>query len=311
MLLGALAVQGGLGAGELLAQRGDGVVRGGQLRGSGGERGVVPLLVLLAGAGSVRARLPGCGHGGVTLGAGGGDGRLGFGDPCCGCLAFVVQGTIGVAGRCSACWRAAASASIAVRASAAAARASAASSSAACRATAWLAVSARACSSWAAVSARTASACASAASGSPAAASWLAEGGELVQRGGQLGAQPAHRGEGVVADGRGPADGRGDRPVLAGLAGELGAAPERGHRGVPDQHRRAVPAVFGDLLLAVAGPGTRGGRVFQPGRAGASGVPAPARRAVCLRPVSGPGLRSQSSSELSFLLAVPGHGGTK
>ena len=46
VLLGALAVQGGLGAGELLAQRGDGVVRGGQLRCGGGELGGVPLLVV-------------------------------------------------------------------------------------------------------------------------------------------------------------------------------------------------------------------------------------------------------------------------
>src|SRR5271166_6142703 len=50
VLLGALAVQGGLVAGELVAQRGDGVVCGGQLRGSGGQGGVVPLLVGLAGA---------------------------------------------------------------------------------------------------------------------------------------------------------------------------------------------------------------------------------------------------------------------
>src|SRR5271165_1423886 len=98
VLLGALAVQGALGAGELLAQRGDGVVRGGQLRGSGGEVGGMPLLVLLAGVGSISAGLPGCGHGGVTLGAGSGDGRLRFGDPCCGCPSFVVQGTINVAG---------------------------------------------------------------------------------------------------------------------------------------------------------------------------------------------------------------------
>ena len=40
-----------------------------------------------------------------------------------------------------------------------------------------------------------------------------AEGSELVQDGWQLRAQPAHRGERVVADGPGPADGRGDRPV--------------------------------------------------------------------------------------------------
>ena len=65
---------------------------------------------------------------------------------------------------------------------------------------------------------------------------------------------------------------------LARLPGELAAAPERGHRGVPDQHRRAVPAVLGHLLLAVAGPGTRRGRVLDPGRAGASRIPA---RAGC------------------------------
>ena len=98
VLSGALAVQGGLGAGELLAQRGDGVVGGGQLRGSGGELGGMPLLVLLAGAGGVSAGLPGGGHGGVTFGAGIGGGLFRFGDPCCGGLAFAVQGTIGVAG---------------------------------------------------------------------------------------------------------------------------------------------------------------------------------------------------------------------
>ena len=98
MLLGALAVQGGLGAGKLVSQRGDGVVRGGQLRGSGGELGGMPLLVLLAGAVGVSACCPGGGQRRVALGAGGSDGRLGFGDPCCGCLAFVVQGTISVAG---------------------------------------------------------------------------------------------------------------------------------------------------------------------------------------------------------------------
>ena len=128
VLLGAFAVQGGLVAGELVAQRGDGVVRGGQLRGGGGEGGVVPLLVLLAGAGSIRAGCPGCGQGGVTLGAGGGDGLFCFGDPGCGCPAFVVQRRPASRARCSACRRAAASASIAVMAWAAAARASAASS---------------------------------------------------------------------------------------------------------------------------------------------------------------------------------------
>src|SRR6266568_3737926 len=55
VLPGALAVQGGLVAGELVAQPGDGVVRGGQLRGRGGEGGGVPLLVLLADAGGVSA----------------------------------------------------------------------------------------------------------------------------------------------------------------------------------------------------------------------------------------------------------------
>src|SRR5271166_6358834 len=98
VLFGALAVQGGLVAGELVAQRGDGVVCGGQLRGGGGELGGMPLLVLLAGAGSIRAGLPGGGHGGVALGAGGGEGLFCFGDPGCGCPAFVVQGTVGVAG---------------------------------------------------------------------------------------------------------------------------------------------------------------------------------------------------------------------
>jgi hypothetical protein len=90
VLLGALAVQGGLVAGELVAQRGDGVVRGGQLRGRGGEGSVVPLLVLFADAGGVSAGCLGCGQGGVTLAAGGGDGLFCSGDPGCGGLAFVV-----------------------------------------------------------------------------------------------------------------------------------------------------------------------------------------------------------------------------
>ena len=171
VLLGALAVQGSLVAGELAAQPGDGVVRGGQLRGGRGEGSVVPLQVLLAGASSIRAGLPGGGHGGLPLGAGRGDGLLRFGDPGRGGPAFAVQGMASVAGLLPGCWRAAASACIAVMAWAAA-RASAASSPAACRATAWLAVSARARSIWAAASARTASAWASAALRSPAAASW-------------------------------------------------------------------------------------------------------------------------------------------
>ena len=91
VLLGALAVQGGLGAGELLAQRGDGVVRGGQLRCGGGELGGVPLLVVPAGAGGVAAGVLGCGQGGVAFGAGGGDGVLG------GC-ALVLQGAGGGVG---------------------------------------------------------------------------------------------------------------------------------------------------------------------------------------------------------------------
>src|SRR5271166_3947838 len=96
VLPGALAVQGGLVAGELVAQRGDGVVGGGQLRGRGGEGGVVPLLVLLADAGGVSAGCLGCGQGGVTLAAGDGDGLFCFGDPGCGSPAFVVQRAAGV-----------------------------------------------------------------------------------------------------------------------------------------------------------------------------------------------------------------------
>src|SRR5260370_1105785 len=91
VLLGALAVQGGLVAGELVAQPGDGVVRGGQLRGRGGEGGGVPLLVLLADAGGVSAGCLGCGQGGGTLAAGDGDGLFCFRDPRCGSPAFVVQ----------------------------------------------------------------------------------------------------------------------------------------------------------------------------------------------------------------------------
>ena len=290
VLFGALAVQGGLGAGELVAQRGDGVVRGGELRGGGGELGGMPLLVLLAGAGSVRAGLPGGGHGGVTLGAGSGDGLLRFGDPGCGCLAFVVQGTIGVAGPLLgvlACGGLGVGRGDGLGGGGAGLGGVQLGSvpgdrlggglgaglldlggglGADCLGLRFGGLEVAGCGELA------------------------AEGGELVQRGGQLGAQPAHRGDGVVADGPGPAEGRGDRPVAARLPGELAAAPERGHRGMPDQHRRAVAAVFGDLLLAVAGPGTRRGRVLAPGRAGASGVPAPARRAVCLRRRSGCGL---------------------
>jgi hypothetical protein len=90
VLFGAFAVQGGFGAGELVAQRGAGVVRGGQLRGGGGEFGGVPLPVLLVRAGGVGVGGPRGGQGGVVFGAGGGAGRLGFGDSGCGCLPFVV-----------------------------------------------------------------------------------------------------------------------------------------------------------------------------------------------------------------------------
>ncbi len=123
----------------------------------------------------------------------------------------------------------------------------------------------------AAVSARTVSAWASAASGSGG-GELLAEDRELVQGRGQLGAEPAHRRQGVVADGAGPADRRGDRPAaVVRLPGELLAAAERRQRGMPDQHEGAV-AVLGHLLLAVAGLPAR--RPGVPGRVRAAGIPA-------------------------------------
>ena len=311
VLFGALAVQGGLVAGGLVAQRGDGVVCGGQLRGDGGELGGMPLLVLLAGAGSIRAGLPGCGHGGVALGAGSGDGLLRFGDPGCGCPAFVVQGSLGVAGTLPgvlACGGLGFGRGEGLDGGGAG----------------------LGCVQLGGVPGDRLGGGLGAGLldlggglgadglglrlggfGVAGRGELAAEGCELVQRSGQLGAQPAHRGDGVVADGRGPADGRGDRPVLARLAGELGAAPERGHRGMPDQHRRAVAAVLGDFLLAVAGPGTRRGRVLVPGRAGASRVPAPARRAICLRLVSGPGLGHSGHRSCPSCWPCQGHGGTK
>jgi len=290
VLLGALAVQGGLVAGELVAQRGDGVVRGGQLRGRGGEGGVVPLLVLLADAGGVSADCLGCGQGGVTLAAGDGDGLFCFGDPGCGSPAFVVQRAAGVTceffgmlaggglsfhrgdglGCCGAGLSSVQLGGVPGDRLAGGLGAGLPDLGGGLGAHG--------------LSLRFGSL------GVAGRGQLAAEGSELVQDGCQLRAQPAHRGERVVADGPGPADGRGDRPVLARLPGQLLAVPECGHGGVPDQHRRAVPTVFGDLLLAVAGPGTRGGRVLNPGRASASRVPADARRTGCLRPVSGPGL---------------------
>ena len=289
VLLGALAVQGGLVAGELVAQRGDGAGRGGQLPGSGGEGSVVPLLVLLTGAGGISAGLPGGGHGGLPLGAGRGEGLLRFGDPGCGCPAFVVQRAAGVAGELLGvlpCGGLGVHRGDRLSGGGAGLGGLEPGGVPGDRQAGGLGAGLLQLGGGLGANRLHLGF-----GGLGVAGGQLgAEGGELVQRGGQLGAQPAHRGERIVADGRGPADRGGDRPVLAWLPGELGAAPERGHRGMPDQHRRAVPAVPGDLLLAVAGPRTRCGRVLDTGRAGASRVPAGARRALCLRPVSGPGL---------------------
>jgi len=139
-----------------------------------------------------------------------------------------------------------------------------------------------------------------------------AQDGELVQRGGQLGARAGHRGERVVADRGGPADGGGDRPVLIWLPGQPPAAPERGHRGVPDHDRGAVAAVLGDVLPAAAGPGTRRGRVLAAGRVRASGTPA---RLGCraVRRIGGSGrrpVRGRCHQGLSSLPRVPGHAAT-
>jgi hypothetical protein len=120
----------------------------------------------------------------------------------------------------------------------------------------------------------------------------LADGGELVQRCGQLPGQPGHRSQRVVADRRGPPDRGGNRPVLAGLPRELLTAPERGHRGMPDRRHRAVPVVLGDLLLAVPGPGTRRGVVLDPRQVRASRIPAcPARQPGRRRRLGGGGGR--------------------
>ena len=110
----------------------------------------------------------------------------------------------------------------------------------------------------------------------------LADGGELVHGGGQLGTEPGHRRQGVVADGARPADRGSDRAAVVRLPGELGPAAERGQRGVPDQHRGAV-AVLGDFPLAVAGqaaPGAvagawpwRGSRIRDTGMFPARGWP--------------------------------------
>jgi len=106
----------------------------------------------------------------------------------------------------------------------------------------------------------------------------LADGSQGVQRGSQLPGQPGHRSQRVVADRRGPADRRRHRTVRWRLPGELLPAPERGHRGMPDRHHRAIPAVLGNLLLAVPGPGARRRRVLDPGQIHASRIPASARQ---------------------------------
>ncbi len=250
----------------------------------------MPLLVLLADAGGVSAGCLGCGQGGVTLAAGDGDGLFCFGDPGCGSPAFVVQRAAGVTceffgmlaggglsfhrgdglGCCGAGLSSVQLGGVPGDRLAGGLGAGLPDLGGGLGADG--------------LSLRFGSL------GVAGRGQLAAEGSELVQDGWQLRAQPAHRGERVVADGPGPADGRGDWPVLARLPGQLLAVPECGHGGVPDQHRRAVPAVFGDLLLAVAGPRTRGGRVLDPGRASASRVPADARRTGCLRPRSGPGL---------------------
>ena len=220
VLPGALAVQGGLVAGELVAQRGDGVVRGGQLRGCRGEGSVVPLLVLFPGAGSIRAGCPGCGHGGLPLGAGLGEGLLRFGDPGCGGTAFAVQRAAGVAGELPG---------VLPRRGLGFHRGD------------------RLGGGGAGLGGISFDGVPGDRLGGGLGPGLLqlggglgadrlhlgfgglevagrgelaAEGGELVQRGGQLRAQPAHRGERVVADDRSPADRRGDRPVAARLPGE-------------------------------------------------------------------------------------------
>ena len=261
-------------AGERVAQRGDGVVRSGQPRGGGGEGGIVPPLVVLADAGGVTAGRLGRGRRRHA--------RAGAVRACPPSASRLrqpgvrVQRAAGVTAGASARRRARAlSASIAARAWAAAARGSAASSSAACRARLAGGLGAGLPDLGGGLGADGLSlrfgslGVAGAASWPPRAASWSRTAGSCA---------PSRRSR--RARRRGwprPADGRGDRPVLALAPGQLLAVPECGHGGVPDQHRRAVPAVFGDLLLAVAGPGP-GGLVLDPGRAGAHpGQPADAR----------------------------------
>src|SRR2546430_6020256 len=100
---------------------------------------------------------------------------------------------------------------------------------------------------------------------------------ELAQRAVELGRQPGDGGEHVIADGRGPGDGRGEGPavVAAGIgAGQFLAAPERGQRGVGDLGGTVLAAVFGHGAPAVAGRGA--GTVAGPraGRVAAAGIPA-------------------------------------
>ena len=259
VLLGAFAFEGGLGAGELSAQGGDGVVRGGEPGGGGGEFGGVLLPVPLAAAFRAAARVFRGGDGGRGGGAlavafpGGAAGEF-FGLLACPGLGFHLGDGLGgggaglggaelggVPGRCAGGGPGAGLFQLGC------------GLGADCLGLGFggLGVTGR--------------------------GELPAEDGELVQRGGQLRAEPGHRGQRVVADGARPADRGGDRPVLAGLPGELLPAPERGQRSVPDRHHRAVASVLGDFPPAVAGPPARRVMVPGPGRAAASRIPARSR----------------------------------
>ena len=279
--------------------------------GSPGAARRMPLLVLLAGAGGVSAGLPGRPWRRHAPARASAVALFCFGDLCAAGLAFAVQGTHGVAGTLPGARRARR-----LRLHRGLGRAVARASAVSSRRRARGDLAGRAgsvlglLSSWAAwLGAGRPRPGLGRPQGRLAVASRACEDGGAVDAGAELragGRSRRWRRRGRPRPGRGPrcrltpragrsaADGAGTRATRC--AGPAPACRPRGLRGLPARSSRA-----GDPARPGPCPG--------PGRRIRGTGMCPARRL----PASPQRLRSgsQSSSRLSFLLAVPGHGGTK